>query len=218
MICERIMYVSNTSEPGGPAALATPPGLPAGLARPPRVAQLINLDSISLGCGSDRDVRQCLEVAQATAHALDPQPRIRCAASAWTASRHLDLLTASGNNQWSVSRRPGAVRQVLLEEMTDLAAARLAAARPGRKRPRRAGHADLVILVGQDSLYAAPVRTLRLLGIPTWLLVPGRQVDPALYAYACAVSFLGQDHPDLTTSGQLASRPSSPALGSRRRA
>ena len=212
------MLVSNTSKPDCLAALATPPGLPAGLACPLRVAQLISLDSISFGCDSDQDVRQCFEVAQATARALDPRPRTRCAASAWTAARHLDLLTASGNNQWSVSRRPGAVRQVLLEEMTSLAAARLAATRPGRKRPPRAGHADLVILVGADSLYAAPVRRLRLLGIPTWLLVPGRQVDPALCAYACAVSFLGPDHPDLTTSGQLTARLSSPALGSRRKA
>ena len=212
------MLVSNTSEPGYLAALAAPPGLPAGLACPLRVAQFISLDSISFGCGSDRDVRQCFEGAQATARALDPRPRTRCAASAWTAARHLDLLTASGNNQWSVSRRPGAVRQVLFEELTSLAAARLAATRPGRKRPRRAGLANLVILVGTDSLYAAPVRRLRLLGIPTWLLVPGRQVDPALYAYACAVSFLGPDHPDLTTSGQLTARLSSPALGSRRKA
>jgi hypothetical protein len=207
---------SNISEPGCPAALAPPPGLPAGLACPPRVAQLINLDSISLGCGSDQDVRQCLEVARATARALDMQARIRCAASAWTAARHLDLLTASGNNQWSVSRRPGAAGQVLLEEMTDLAAVRLAATRPGRKRPRRAGHADLLILVGQGSRYAAPVRRLRLLGIPTWLLVPGGRVDPALYACSCAVSFLGPGLPDLTASGQLTSRLSSPLRSGRR--
>jgi hypothetical protein len=194
---------ARTSEPAGIAALPTPPELPAGLACRPRVLELISADSVSLGCGSDQDVRQCLDVAQATARALDPQARIRCAASAGTAIYHLDLLTASENNQWSVSRRPGAARQVLLEQMRDLADARLTATGPGRKRQRRAGHADLVVLVGQEPLYAAPVRRLRLLGIPTWLLVPGHQVDPRLYAYACAVSFLGPDHPDKTTSGQL---------------
>ena len=48
------------------------------------------------------------------------------------------------------------------------------------------------------------VRRLRLLGIPTWLLVPGHQVDAALYACACAVSFLGPGTPDLTSlSGGL---------------
>ena len=118
-----------------------------------------------------------MDVAQATARALDPQARVRCAASAATAAYHLDLLTASGNNQWSVSRGPGAAHQVLLEEMSDLTGARLIATRPGRKRQRRAGPADLVILVGQDPVYAPPVRRLRLLGIPTWLLVPGHQVD-----------------------------------------
>ena len=122
-------------------------------------------------------MQQCLDVAQATARALDPQSRIRCAASTATAAYHLDVLTASGNNQWSVSRGPGGADQVLLEEMSDLVDARLTATRPGRKRQRRAGHADLVILVGQDHVYAAPVRRLRLLGIPTWLLVPGHQVD-----------------------------------------
>jgi hypothetical protein len=198
--------------------LQAPEGLPAGFATHRRVTQLVDLDSIALGCGSDRDVRQRLNVAQATACALDAQARIRCAASARTAARHLDLLTASGNNQWSVSRLPGGANQVLLEEMTGLAGARLAATRPGRKRPRRAAPADLLILVGRDAVYAAPVRQLRLLGIPTWLLVPGHQVDPALYAHACAVSFLGPDHPDLTTSGQLLSRLSSLPLRSGRTA
>jgi len=195
---------ARTREPARVAALPAPPELPAGLARRPRVLELISADSVSLGCGSDRDVRQCLDVARATARALDPHARIRCSASAVTAIYHLDLLTASENNQWSVSRRPGTARQVLVEEMRDLADARLIATGPGRKRQRGSGHADLVVLVGRDPLYADPVRRLRLLGIPTWLLVPGRQVDPWLSAHACAVSFLGPDDPDLTTSGQLA--------------
>lgn len=203
------LAAAHPSGLGCPAALPEPPGLPAGLARPPRVAQFIDLDSVARSCSSDRDVRELLEITLATARALDPRARIRCAASVRTATRHLDLLTASGNNQWSVSRGPAAPHQVLLEEMSDQVSARLAATRPGQKRSRRAGHADLVVLVGDGPVYAAPVRRLRLLGIPTWLLTPSRQVDPALYAYACAVSFLGPDHPDLTTSGQLLSRASS---------
>jgi hypothetical protein len=196
-----------------PAPLPVPPELPAGLARHPRVLQLI---SVARGCGSARHVRRCIEVTQATARALDPQARIRCAACAGTAAYHLDLLTGSGNNQWSVSRRAGDAGQVLLEEMNDLISARLAATGPGPKRQRRARPADLVILVGDDPAYAPPVRRLRLLGIPTWLMVPGRRVPAPLYACACAVSFVGPGRPHLTTRGQLTPHLSPPSTRSGR--
>ena len=48
-----------------------------------------------------------------------------------------------------------------------------------------------MILVGKDKIYAPPVRQLRLLGIPTWLIVPGRLPAASLYRAACAVSFIG---------------------------
>jgi hypothetical protein len=172
--------------------------------------QLIDLDSVSHGLAdgtphgraSDQDVQLYLDVVQATARALDPQARVRCAASS-AAARHLDVLTASGNNQWLVRRGLGGADQALLEEMSDLIDARMIAPRPGRKRP--APLADLVILVGQDGIYAPAVRPLRLLGIPTWLIVPGRLVAASLYACSSAVSFLepDPDTPDLTTGGQL---------------
>src|SRR2546429_9401839 len=112
---------ARASEPAHPAALPAPPELPAGLTRLPRVLAFISLDGVALGCGSDQDVRWRVEVAQATARALDPQARIRCAASTETAARHLDLLTDSGNNPWAGCRRPGGADQVILEEMGDLA-------------------------------------------------------------------------------------------------
>ena len=185
--------------------------------------QLINLDGVSrgladgtrLGRASDRDVQMCLGIVQATARELDPQSRVRCAASTATAAYHLDVLTASGNNEWLVRRRLDDVDQALIEEMADLIDARLIATGPGRGRPAR--QADLVILVGQDHIYAPPVRRLRLLGIPTWLMVPGRFVAASLYACSCAVSFLGPDTPDLTTGGQLTTRLSPLHLRSRRK-
>jgi hypothetical protein len=207
---------AHPSDRPRPALLPVPPELPAGLARYPRVLQLISADSVSRGCGSARHVRRCIDITQATARALDPQARIRCAASAGTAAYHLDLLTASGNNQWSVSRWAGDAGQVLLEEMNDLISARLTATGPRPKRQRRARPADLVILVGDDPAYAPPVRRLRLLGIPTWLMVPGRQVAAPLYACACAVSFVGPGRPDLTTRGQLTPRLSAPSIRSGR--
>ena len=48
-----------------------------------------------------------------------------------------------------------------------------------------------MILVGQDGIYAPPVRRLRLLGIPTWLLVPGRSAATSLCRASCVVSYIG---------------------------
>jgi hypothetical protein len=138
---------AHPSDRPRPAPWPVPPELPAGLAHYPGVLQLISADSVARGCGSARHVQRCIDVTQATARALDPQARIRCAASARTAAHHLGLLTSSGNNQWSVSRRAGNAGQVLLEEMNDLISARLIATRPRPERQRRARPADLVILV-----------------------------------------------------------------------
>ena len=100
--------------------------------------------------------------------------------------------------------------------MNDLITARLIATGPRPKRQRRTRAADLVILVGDDLVYAPPVRRLRLLGIPTWLMMPGRQVPASLYAYASAVSFVGPGRPDLTTRGQLTPSLSPPSVRSGR--
>lgn len=214
---------ARSGELGRPAALPLPPELPDGLAHRPRVLQLIDADSVSHGLAdgtpaaraSDQDVQRCLDVVRATARALDPQSRVRCAASTATVGYHLDVLTASGNNQWSIRRGLDGADQALLEEMDDLIGTRTIAAGPGRKRT--ALTADLVILVGQDHIYAPPVRRLRLLGIPTWLMIPGSLVAASLYACSCAVSFLGPDLPDLTTSCQLTPRLSSLLLPPGRR-
>jgi hypothetical protein len=210
---------------GGPprgVALPLPRELPAGLAPNPRVIQLIDLDSISHGQAGnrpqarapDRDVQHCLNIVQASALALDPQSQLRCAASTATAVHHLSVLTASRNNQWLVRRGLDGADQALLDEMADLIDARMISTRPMRRRPAR--HADLVILVGQDHIYASPVRQLRLLGIPTWLMVPGRLVAAPLYTCSSAVSFLGPDAPDPTRARQLASGPRSLSRSRRR--
>lgn len=182
--------------------LPRPPELPAGLAENPRVLLLANLDDISRGLAGDtppgrasyRDVERCLGIVQATAHLLDPQSRIRCAASAATAAYYLDALTASGNNEWLVCPGTYDVSQALLEEMADLVYVRLIATAPERGRPKR--HVNLVILVGQDRIYAPLVTRLRLLGIPTWLIVPGRFVAASLYRCSCAVRFIGSRSSD----------------------
>jgi hypothetical protein len=186
--------------PGRPAgrqtALPVPPELP-GLPPRPRVLQLTDGDCVSHGLAdgssrqraSDQDVRSCLDQVHAAAALLDPHARTRCAVSTETAARHLDVLTTSGNNLFAIRRGLDGADWALLEELTDLIDARTAAARPGRKRPGRL--ADLVILVGKDKIYAPAVSQLRLLGIPTWLIVPGRLPAAALYRAACAVSFVG---------------------------
>jgi hypothetical protein len=186
--------------PGGPVsgqtALPVPPELP-GLPPRPRVLQLTDGDCVSHGLAdgtsrqraSDQEVRSCLGRVHATTTLLDPHAWIRCAVSTETAARHLDVLTTSGNNLFTIRRGIDGADWALLEELTDLIDARTVATRPGRKRPARL--ADLVILVGKDKIYAPAVRQLRLLGIPTWLIVPGRLPATSLYRAACAVSFVG---------------------------
>ena len=211
---------AHTGEPARPAsALPLPPDLPPGLAPRPRVLLLINADAVSWGlAGSsasgrapDLLVRRYLDAVQATARALDPQARTRHAASSKTAAHHLDVLTASGNGTWSIRRGRDGADQVLLEELNDLIEARILATRP--RRPRPGGLADLVILVAADHIYAPAVRQLRLLRIPTWLIVPGQVVAASLYSCSCAVSFPGPEHPGSPIQRRPAELPApSPAV------
>ena len=80
--------------------------------------------------------------------------------------------------------------RALIEELTDLIGARTIAT-PNQAGDAPAGLADLAILVGKDKIYAPPVRQLRLLGIPTWLIVPGRLPAVSVVRAACAVSVIG---------------------------
>ena len=187
---------ARTSGPAHPAALPLPPDLPA-LPSRPRVLQLTDGDCVSYGLAdgtarrraSDQEVRSCLDWVHATATVLDPHTRIRCAVSTETATHHLDVLTSARNNLFTIRPRLDGADGVLLEELTDLIQARLIATRPRRKGSAR--HADLVILVATDRIYAPPVMRLRLLGIPTWLLVPGRSPAGPLRSASCAVSCIG---------------------------
>jgi hypothetical protein len=138
---------------------------------------------------SDQEVRACLGRVHATAAHLDPHARARCAVSTETAACHLDILTGARNNSFAVRRGLDGADRALLEELAALISTRMIATRPGRKRQARL--ADLVLLVGQDGIYAPPVRQLRLLGLPTWLLIPSRFVAASLYKAASAVTFIG---------------------------
>ena len=186
----------RTGEPALSAALPWPPELP-GLPLHPRVLQLTDGDCVSHGLADgtarrracDQEVRSCLDRVHATARALDPHARIRCAVSTETATHHLDVLTTARNNLFTIRRGLDGADGALLEELTDLIVARLMATRPGRKRP--AWHADLVILVAGDGIYAPAVMQLRLLGIPTWLLAPGCSPAKSLRSASCAVSCIG---------------------------
>jgi hypothetical protein len=201
--------VAGPVEPARTAALPLPPELSAGVSQSPRVMRLIDLDSVSHGLawGTSRDrasnqaVQLFLDIVQSTARAIDAQSRVRYAASTATAACHLDVLTTSGNNQWSIRRGLGGADQALIEEMNDLIGIRMIATKPGQKSALP--HTGLVILAGADHIYTPPVRQLRLLGIPTWLIVPGRHVAASLYSSSWAVSFLGPDILDLTNGGQI---------------
>jgi hypothetical protein len=187
--------LADSPGPDPASALPLPAGLPLLGARP-RV--LVDADAVSWGLATpasgrapDLQVRRCLEVVQATARSLDPQARARCAASSRTAAHHLDVLTGSGNGTWTIRRGLNGADQVIIEELNALVEGRLLATRP--HRPRSARVADLVILVAADHVYAPAVRQLRLLHIPTWLIVPGRFAAASLCSCSCAVSFLGTE-------------------------
>jgi hypothetical protein len=199
------------------SALPLPPDLTRGLAPCPRVLLLIDADAVSWGlAGStasgrapDKQVRRCLDVLQATARAIDPQARSRHAASSKTATHHLDVLTAAGNGTWSIRRGRDGADQVLLEELNDLIEAGILSTRT--QRPRRPTHlADLVILVAADHIYAPAIRQLRLLRIPTWLIVPGQAAAASLYSCSSAVSFFGPEHP-VHSRSRTRERPAEPA-------
>jgi hypothetical protein len=190
-------------------SLPVPPDLP-GLPSRPRVLQLTDGDCVSHGLAdgaapgraSDQEMGTCLDRVQAAAMLLDPHARVRCAVSTETAARHFDILATARNNSFAIRRGLDGADRALIEELTDLIGARAITTQTRRRRP--AGLADLVILVGKDKIYASPVRQLRLLGIPTWLIVPGRLPSASLYRAACAVSFIGpcpgppnSGHPDL---------------------
>ena len=70
-----------------------------------------------------------------------------------------------------------------------------------------------MILVGQDGIYAPPVRRLRLLGIPTWLLVPGRSAATSLYRASSAVSYIGPPSQLVSARGWPLDGVCSPATG-----
>jgi hypothetical protein len=177
-------------------ALPVPPDLP-GLPARPRVLQLTDGDCVSHGLAdgsargraSDQEMRACLDRVRTAAMLLDPHARVRCAVSTETAVHHLDILAAARNNSFAIRRGLDGADRALIEELADLIGTRTIAIHIRRRRP--AGHADLVILVGKDKIYAPPVRQLRLLGIPTWLIVPGCLPAASLYRAACAVSFIG---------------------------
>ena len=68
----------------------------------------------------------------------------------------------------------------LLEELDHLAAATISA-NCGKHAERPA---DLVILIALDDIYVPAIRRLRLLGIPAWVLQPGRFIAADLYTAA----------------------------------
>jgi len=199
-----------------PVALPYPPDLPAGLSDSSRVLLLIDADAVSHGLVDDkpqsrasyREMRTCLDLVDATARSIDRRARFRCAASTATATHHLDVMTESGGNTWLVRRGLHGADQAVLEELNHLIRVRLADHRPGRTS--RAEHAFLVLLVAQDHIYAPAVRQLRLLGVPTWLLVPGLHVAANLYSAACAVTFIGPRPGQNITGPYTWPRPDSP--------
>ena len=95
-------------------------------------------------------------------------------------------MTRSANNVWSIHRGLDGADHALLEELEYITAATI-----GADRNKNAGRpADLVVLIALDHIYAPAIRRLRLLGVPTWVLQPGRFIAADLYKAAAAVTRL----------------------------
>jgi hypothetical protein len=171
--------------------LPFPRDLPV-LPRPPRLLVLGDLDALSHGLAegsgsaraSDACVWEVLEQVMLTTSGLGSRKcSVRWAASSATARYHLDLLTRSANNVWSIRQGLDGADHALLEELDLLAAATISAT-CGKHAERPA---DLVILIALDHIYAPAIRRLRLLGVPAWVLQPGRFIAADLYTAAAAV-------------------------------
>jgi hypothetical protein len=173
--------------------LTFPADLPA-LPRPARVVLLADIDALSHGLAegsgtsraTDAHLAAVLERVLLTVSGLGSRCPTRWAASSATARYHLNLVTRSANNVWSIRTGLDGADHVLLEELAQITAATMSGHRG--KNARRPP--DLVILIGADHIYAGAIRRLRLLGVPTWVLQPGRFIAADLYRAATAVSRL----------------------------
>lgn len=174
--------------------LPFPVDLPA-LPRAPRLLVLGDMDALSHGLAegssrsraSDARVGAVLEQVMLTATGLGSRKcPVRWAASSATARYHQDLLMRSANNVWSIRRGLDGADRVLLEELEHLAAAAASANRDKNAGPP----ANLIILIALDHIYAPAIRRLRLLGVPTWVLQPGRFIAADLYKAAASVTRL----------------------------
>ena len=173
--------------------------LPAELPAVPRASQLLvlgDMDAVSHGLAEgtvydrapDAYVSAVLRQVRVSAGAFGSITRVRLAASGATARHHLDLITRSANNVWSIRRGLHGADYALLEELEYLAAAR----RAPRNHKYVARDAGLVVLIAQDHIYGPAVCQLRLLGVPTWVLQPGRYIAAELYRAATAVTVLSR--------------------------
>jgi hypothetical protein len=175
-----------------PDVLPLPADLPA-LRQPARLLVLGDLDELSYGLAEglagrrapDVHVWAVLEQVMSTASRLGSRRcPVRWAASSATARYHLDVMTRSANNVWSIRRGLNGAGYALLEELEYIEAATISASRDKNVEPP----ADLIILIALGPIYAPAVRRLRLLGVPTWVLQPGRFIAAELYKAATAVT------------------------------
>jgi hypothetical protein len=184
-----------------------------------RVRVLADMDAVSHGLaegsGADRvsDVEAglLLRQVQMTAWATGAAHcHFRLAASSETAKHHWGLVTASANNQWSIRKGVDGADHALTEELDGLAAN--VHAEQARKHSRTG--TNLVILIGQDHAYGPAIRQLRLLGVPTWVLQPGRYIASDLYRpAACVTRVMPPEEPGSSQRGWISPIGPKPSCG-----
>lgn len=170
------------SAPVDPGILPAPAELSAVMSVRPAVTLLIDIDALSHTSPGTRlanaELSTVMDTVSRTVASIASSVHRRYAASVRTGNHHADLLFAVPNNTWAVRRGLDGADAAILAELDALAAA----------RPHGP---HLVVLVANDHIYAEPVRLLRDLGVPTWLLHTGRQaLSGQLYAAATGATKL----------------------------
>ena len=176
------------------AVLPRPADLPEGLPREGvRVHLLVDANALSYGISgapgeraNDRTLACSLDLLERTAENLSRRAVVLklYAASTTTAVHHLAVVLRSANNTFTWRRGLNGADQALVEFLSGVARTREQVARRGQRLS-----AEMVVLVGASRSYASEVRRLRLLGCPTWVIVPsGSYLSADLSRSAAAVT------------------------------
>jgi hypothetical protein len=161
-----------------PPRLAIPTELRTTVGRPIGVAVVYDLDYLShAGPGGDRvddaTLASLTEMVEASASAFGTLSYVRAACSTATASAYRLTLAGAANNRWQAVKGRHGADACVVAELNHLATI---------LRMR------LVVLVGGEHAYVAPVLALRAVGVAVWVLYRPGSLSWRLYQAATSAT------------------------------